>query len=258
MAHQTIYCMNLAYRKDRWEATKREVKKLGSEYSLIRVDAIQNKEKPWLGHAQTFIKIIRMAQEKKLPAVLIGEDDMGLCKESKTVWEKGFKELPDDWDIYLGGIYYCSARTPISSVLSKIGDFACTHFILIRAKAYDKIIAYENMNQGGEHLKRRKQKSFRKPKLALRRAKQKLSRQKQSKPFVQRHVMMKFIDRFMGYLSETGTLHCYVSSPMISTQRDSYSDIAHVHVNRNGVPHCKGLVFLPKLLKSQPSQTASV
>lgn len=151
---RTIHCMNLKSNIERWENTIREVEKLGPTYRLIRYDAIRNKENPKLGHSETFKGMIYMAKQKKLEAILIGEDDLVLCDESRDAWESGLSELPDNWDVLLGGIYYVRGRQEISPHLCQITDFCATHFILIRNTVYDKILEFPNTNYGFKNIDR--------------------------------------------------------------------------------------------------------
>lgn len=200
---RTVYCMNLKSRTDRWEQTVDEIKKLGDTYQLIRYEATENKTDPISGHSQTFRGMIQMAKDSNMKAILIGEDDLVLCEESKVAWEAGLSELPDDWDILLGGAYYVRDRKMITPHLAKISDFCATHFILIRNTAFDLVLDHMNRNLG-----------------------------------------FKNIDRFMGKLTLLKKLNTYLVWPMMSSQREGYSDLRKKNVNDNTGNKRKGLVFL--------------
>ena len=53
--------------------------------------------------SQAFKKIVQYAKEERLPFVRIAEDDMVLT--SKKSWQYYIDNTPDDYDLYLGGIY---------------------------------------------------------------------------------------------------------------------------------------------------------
>ena len=265
--HRTMYCLNLKERSDRWEQTQTEFRKLGSEYTLHRYEAIPNADMPWVGHSQTFVNIVRMAKEKSLPAVLIGEDDLVLCSRSKEVWEQGFKDLPDDWDVYSGGAYLVTERKPITETLSKVGCFCSTHFILIRNTIYDKII--EHATRHGSYVPKPKFTIKRKPSLnqrmRSRNRKKRLIRRITSRhgkgpsrePDWSKNRIQKFMDRYMGWLSENGKLNCYLTWPMVSSQRAGFSNIQNREVDVNEENELRGLVFLPGLVTRHDSVSPS-
>lgn len=53
--------------------------------------------------SRSFKRIIQYAKEERLPFIRIAEDDMKLT--SKNSWSHYIQNTPDDYDIYLGGIY---------------------------------------------------------------------------------------------------------------------------------------------------------
>lgn len=83
--------------------------------SIIRQSKQQNFElKFWEGDtedevfphkniARVFKKIVQYAKEERLPFVTIAEDDMVFT--SPNSWKHYIENVPDDYDLYLGGIY---------------------------------------------------------------------------------------------------------------------------------------------------------
>ena len=203
--------MNLVSRPERWEQTVNEVKKLGDGYQLIQCEAVENKQDPTLGHSQTFRGLIKMAKDANMEAILIGEDDLVLCEESRAAWEAGLAELPKDWSILSGGVYYARDRKIITQNISQIFDFCATHFILIRNTIYDLILEHENKNIG-----------------------------------------FKNIDRYMGKLTALKKINTYLVWPMVSSQREGYSDLRKRNVDDNKANRNRGLVFLPLIKKTTP------
>jgi hypothetical protein len=53
--------------------------------------------------SRAFKKIVSYAREERLPFITIGEDDMLLT--STTAWAYYQQHIPEDYDLYLGGIY---------------------------------------------------------------------------------------------------------------------------------------------------------
>ena len=200
---KTMHCVNLECRPDRWEQTVKEFEKLGPEYTLNRFDAIRDVKNPVAGTAKSFMTLIQMAKDQGMPAILVGEDDMTLYSKSAEMWEKSILELPDNWDILSGGMYYTQNRQKVSNTLCKVEDFACMHFICIRNTCYDKILSYSKDNMGRRH-----------------------------------------IDRFIGKIATQKKLNIYLTWPMISRQRASYSDLKKRDVNYNISCFNKELLFI--------------
>ena len=146
--------MNLASRKDRWEQTVKEVEKLGNTYKLERFEAIEDTRNPAHGNSLTVRAIIQMAKDQNMDAILLGEDDLELCDKSREAWETGVSELPEDWDILLGGVYYARGRIKVTEHLCKLSDFCALHFVLIRNTAYDLVLEYGKNNMGFNNIDR--------------------------------------------------------------------------------------------------------
>lgn len=152
--NKKIYCVNLKYRTDRWAEVQEEVKKMGPEYELIRFDAVKNKEQPAIGHADSFVNLLKMAKEEDMDNILIIEDDLLLHPKSKELYEDAFSKLPEEWDILLGGVYYAPTKEKVAEKLFKLNDFCATHFVLFNKKCYDKIIGYKKNNFKRKNLDR--------------------------------------------------------------------------------------------------------
>ena len=58
----------------------------------------------YIGISKAFKKIVKWAKENKQPNVIIGEDD--LVFSAPGAWQYYIENLPEDYDIYFGGIYY--------------------------------------------------------------------------------------------------------------------------------------------------------
>jgi hypothetical protein len=74
--------------------------------------------------------------------ITIFEDDIIFTspKSWELYWE-WYKELPDDWSIYLGGLYSFKRKVSISGNLYRIdGGMSGLHWYTIRKKFYDKFL----------------------------------------------------------------------------------------------------------------------
>jgi len=53
--------------------------------------------------SRSFKKIVQYAKEERLPMITIGEDDLHFT--SPNSWKYYIENIPEDFDLYLGGIY---------------------------------------------------------------------------------------------------------------------------------------------------------
>jgi GR25 family glycosyltransferase involved in LPS biosynthesis len=148
---QTAYVINLDERTDRWNQIQNSFK--GYNINLERVSAVRD-QVGWKGCGYSHIKVIRAAKEKKLPFVLIMEDD---CKPTEHFrnWFKIKEWLDkntDKWDIFLGGNSYYGFSGKDNSVKAickidgiKLYNTKATslQFYYVNSTAYDKILEWE-------------------------------------------------------------------------------------------------------------------
>lgn len=77
-------------------------------------------------------------------STLIFEDDINFTsKYSIRNWDICVSELPDDWDILLGGCYTLSHEQGSGALLKAI-DFRSLHCSLFNKKSYDKVMSHAN------------------------------------------------------------------------------------------------------------------
>ena len=76
--------------------------------------------------------------------ITIFEDDIVFT--SKKSWKKYWKwkeELPEDWDVYLGGYYTFTKRLDVTENLDRIGGFFTgLHWYTIRKPFYDRFLEH--------------------------------------------------------------------------------------------------------------------
>ena len=149
------YVVNLDKEKQRWIEMKKEFK--GSGINLRRFSAIKDTVGGY-GLIQSFIAVIKEAQEKKLKHVLILEDDIHLTKGWSERWSKICKWLhanPTAWDIYSGGGWGIFMPHEIA----KIDDITLydplvslsTHWLYINSNCYNSLINF--LNRVKEYIK---------------------------------------------------------------------------------------------------------
>jgi GR25 family glycosyltransferase involved in LPS biosynthesis len=115
---------------------------------------------PKKGISMSFRKaIIENYQE---PYLHIFEDDiMFSSKDSYRVFNDNMNLLPQDWDVYLGGSYEYKIDYKTKGFI-KVLDFSSLHSVVIKKKAYDKILAHnysimDNIDRYMGYLSKNKQ-----------------------------------------------------------------------------------------------------
>lgn len=136
---KVAYCMNLDKRTDRWNQVLKDCEQL--PFEIKRISAVENLKCPQNGVATTFKNIIKSSINE--PFILIIEDDLQILDSEKVI--TSLQNVPDDWDILLGGAYYFhSNKNVILDNWIKCTDFCSLHFIIINKKIYDIILNIEN------------------------------------------------------------------------------------------------------------------
>jgi len=158
-----IICINLDRRKDRWNHSSKQFRKIGlkvERYSAIdgnpmEWDHVRNKNNP-LGSKDTVFKgvagcmashvnIWKMAKENNWKNVLIIEDDCDFIPELQNIFNERIKQVPSDWDLlYLGGIHETRGGVykpeKISQHLVKAKRMITTTCYAIKNTCYDLAI----------------------------------------------------------------------------------------------------------------------
>ncbi len=140
--------INLPERSDRILKFKDEFAKLFSDKFEV-VNGVR-KQPVHQGIAEAHLNCIRKAQANGWDKVLIMEDDLIITPKAKEYTDKIFKEIPEDWDILLGGIYWTKMAVPKTKYWNKVSEFCALHFYIVNDKAYDKLLTYD----GNQHYDR--------------------------------------------------------------------------------------------------------
>lgn len=143
MQFPTVLVINLDHRQDRWLAIQKMCHAAGIRAE--RVSAVK-RSPGWHGCAMSHIKCAKLAKERRLPWVLVLEDD---CEFSQQDFARFARILPvlwtniDKWEYFNGGITFVENPELIESTLPLIkANGFTTHFILYNNKAYDKIASW--------------------------------------------------------------------------------------------------------------------
>lgn len=129
---KNVYCINLKKRSEKKKFMKKQAKKIKLPIKFF--NAILDKKNPANGCLQSHLKIIKLAKSKKLPYVLILEDD---CVFTKT--DLILPPLPQKWEmLYLGG----NIDQIFSDKQEQWVNMSCwtTHSYIIHSSIYDLVI----------------------------------------------------------------------------------------------------------------------
>lgn len=99
------------------------------------------------GIGQAHLNCIKYAKNNNLESILIMEDDCYFPAKERTLshFNKCMDNLPENWDILLGGVYYSENLKPYNDYWNRVGEFCGLHFYIVNKKAYDVILGYDFM-----------------------------------------------------------------------------------------------------------------
>lgn len=145
------YCIHLSNRKDREENMYNELDSFApNQYTITEAvrDTIGK-----IGVSKSFKNIINIAKYKGLEQVLVFEDDVQFTSDkSSERFQMAMETLPEDWDMLLGGIYYCDKLEPYNQYMKKINNFSALHCVLFRDTVYDKILSHKIDGHKTRHI----------------------------------------------------------------------------------------------------------
>ena len=143
------FCINLDSRPDRWSDVQNAFE--GTGIHPERFPAIKHAE-GWKGCGESHVAIARAAMRRGLPWVLIIEDDCVPVRDFKERWPTVKKALWDErdaYDIFLGGPTFIQGPAQIHGKhLMEIENAYALHFYVLRASAYEKVIAWNPDRHG--------------------------------------------------------------------------------------------------------------
>ncbi|NEO54643.1 MAG: hypothetical protein F6K54_17085 [Okeania sp. SIO3B5] len=146
--NNSAFCINLKHREDRWKLFSEEMNKFPDNFNIVRFEAIYDPIEPRMGCAKSHIRLIEIAKNKCMSAILILEDDVVFIEKPYAKIQAVLSNLPNNWDILQLGVYETPIGEKIKENIYQIYYAQCTHCILYNHSVYDKIIAYDGKPLG--------------------------------------------------------------------------------------------------------------
>lgn len=193
---EEIYCINLEHRIDRWELVQKEFEKVGILDRVKRFSAIKENDGR-VGIIKSNLEIIKIAKSKGLKNVLVFEDDVKFLDVdvldilSKSLEQLSIKNYP--WKLFYLGANTHNKLTKISDNLIILKNSYAVHSMVYNETIFDKFINYaSNINQITDYN--------------------------------------QILDVWLSTEVQNKDV-CLMTNPMLTTQRESYSDIEKRDVN---------------------------
>ena len=139
-----VCVINLKHRTERLQRSILQLNNFyGCEsYEFYLIEGVVNR-KPMVGIATSHMNAIQLAKDNQWEYVCICEDDLHFQSMlSKEYANKCFENIPDDFEILLGGIYTGNPK-PYNEYWNTIDEFSGTHYYIVRNTAYDRILAFD-------------------------------------------------------------------------------------------------------------------
>ena len=146
-----IYVINLKKRTERLNRVKKDF----ANYNLIIIEAIEDmNQEGWKGCFNSHLKIISIAKEKKLPYIIVIEDDCKIIDE--ITFDINLKQIlnwlennMEEWNIFLGGVtkvwnYNKLIQLDNDLKLLSINEGKTTHFIIYNSNCYDYYLSLDS------------------------------------------------------------------------------------------------------------------
>lgn len=132
----TALAINLLHRTDRYEHISSEIKKLPVD-SFEIVEGIIDDTKTCF---QSQKKCIRIAKERKLPYILVLEDD-AVFTEAVGIFEDAFKTIQTmEWDMFFLGANLQKPANRVTTNILKITGAYAAHAYMVHERFYDTIL----------------------------------------------------------------------------------------------------------------------
>jgi glycosyl transferase, family 25 len=150
-------CINLDRRPERWGRMKERLAQQGIR-SVVRFSAMDGLRMSipdtWpysAGHygcLQSHLAVLRLAQKKKAPNILIFEDDCIFDNEFNHKFPHYMSQLPRDWDMLLFGGTHFEDPIKVSDNIAKAKMTYLTHAYVLKRSTYDVLIELCEQGRG--------------------------------------------------------------------------------------------------------------
>ena len=136
---EQVNYINLSYRKDRLQSFAKECSEQGISNTKRWEGVIA--EPTYKGISTVHKNIIRYAKENKMPMVCVAEDDVKFC--DKGAWKYFIDNIPNDFDLYLAGVYCIDPILPDN----RIKQFSGLILYICHERFYDKFLSANDSKQ---------------------------------------------------------------------------------------------------------------
>lgn len=132
------FCLHLPDRSDREPFMSENLPKIHSSVQCIPGVKFQPSYK---AISRAHKRIIAIAKAKGWPYVITIEDDIRIPSlKAKAAFSQAMKNLPDDWDALLGGVYDCKTYKNVGNGLAEVKGWCSLHLVLWKHTMYDDIL----------------------------------------------------------------------------------------------------------------------
>ena len=149
-----VVYINLDSRKDRRELIEREFHQTPPFVNLTRFSAVKMKNKGALGCSLSHISVLEDAMRKKLPYIVIIEDDFEFTMQPENAIHNiliALSHLKDDWDVLLLSASKPSLeKTKVNSFLSRVQKAQTTGAYIVNSRYYSTLL--DNFIEGADKL----------------------------------------------------------------------------------------------------------
>lgn len=139
----TVFCLNLDQRPDRWHASRQRFAQLGIDWLVERFPAIPTPHNHYHGCALSFRAMVAEACRRDLDRFLIVEDDAIWLDTTEQVLAEALSELAGQpWDLlYLGGAPWTKPQPVAGCHRLRTPEFlTCKHALAVNRRAYERIL----------------------------------------------------------------------------------------------------------------------
>ena len=137
-----IYCINLDFQTERWQAMQERFRRLHIEKRVRRFSAIE--EGQYIGATLSHRQIVEKAKRQGLSNVLVFEDDAIFFDDIARYLQRSVKELrQQEWKLFfLGGCKFGQVYPKVSGCqyLESPKGLTCTHALAYHHSFFDEIL----------------------------------------------------------------------------------------------------------------------
>ena len=149
-----VVYINLDSRKDRKKLIEHEFQQIPPFVNLTRFSAVKMKNKGGLGCSLSHISVLEDAMRKKLPFIVIIEDDFEFTIQPVNAIRNiliALSHLRDDWDVLLlSTSKYNLKKTKVNSILSSVQEAQTTGAYIVNSRYYSTLL--DNFKEGADKL----------------------------------------------------------------------------------------------------------